>query len=649
MGIKIFNKEEFRNLILNGVSRDFVYPKLKTRVEGYKEIIDGLAVSIPTNYKETALKNNIDKYNAIHINNLTGILCLVLQDAYDNERPSNQNKFNYTLKHLQKIFAHLDTNDLKKAQEYLPGYNELIEKLTQDNHPFGKISLDENWNIVGEKAVSIENYKNNLINDSKAASIPKSKNKKKWHQNYWVYVSIVSGIILIITIFNQYSPKNASDKTIVKSEPILYECIFDNDTTQHKILILPFKNIQDGSGKQDIGFVLKQRIDSLSKADGLNINIKFCKGLVPKEDESYYYESLKGKYNANHIIYGFVTAECSQANQKICLNYITEYKNFENLIENQFTESSYGNFKEISLEELNKGSLQEKLDFLIYWNALVGALNTGKFEQVILYSDKLLGLSEYNHPLIQIYRGLAYREMYKYELAMISLHKAAKAESIYSSLAYEELGNLYYVFEDFKKAKICYERALKNRKHVKTYHSFYIVNDSLKKHQENILLMREAISFFPSEYQFQYYMALSKKQLGRTDEFKKDSIALITKIGENEFSEILAYPIRLARMINKVTKASYMRSLENRLFTLNTKKTTISDADSLFKDFCRIKTFYPDYFFDEGRNISFIYKGDTIREGPMLIPINKNYPDVKKSVKFTSDVPNLWPDLKFNF
>ena len=122
------------NLELEGV---FKYePKkqrfVKSEAHLYHKIIKDYEITIPTNYRVWPTRNNITK-GFLDLKNLAGILCLYLLDYKDEGTPIYLHRYNYTVEGLQKIFAHLDKEQLKQidlSTNYKEEYNKFLKTLT---------------------------------------------------------------------------------------------------------------------------------------------------------------------------------------------------------------------------------------------------------------------------------------------------------------------------------------------------------------------------------------------------------------------------------------------------------------------------------------------------------------------------------------
>ncbi|QHI38051.1 hypothetical protein IMCC3317_34350 [Kordia antarctica] len=244
--ILVVHKEHLKKLVdIDGVTSDAIYVKLLYRLKECKQIIDSLENKIPTNYRPYPTRNNLQK-GYLEIKNLVSIFCLYLLDYKDEKLPKIDNQFDYTLEGLQKILAHLDKKQLKAIDNKIhcrKGFNELLEALTKNDHPFGLISIDGNWNIIGEKCEpieKIEDYINSLdspLDDEITPSQNNSwiRNIKSFYRKHdlklgWLFSLIFSWIpyisIPILSIGFYKAFKKKISKKMKYTSYILYSLIF---------------------------------------------------------------------------------------------------------------------------------------------------------------------------------------------------------------------------------------------------------------------------------------------------------------------------------------------------------------------------------------------------------------------------------------
>ena len=230
MIIKVEKKEEFSSLLKKKKGEKKLYEKLWN----YKDVDNNL----PSNFPKTALKNDLQNSDGIRIELLTGIIYLMLKDNNPDEVG-----FKYTVQDFQKIFTHFNKSDLNTIRgDYFEKYNHLLEKLTA-NHPFGKLTLNDNWEIIGGKSTSIEDY-NNRIDKNKNEKL----NKKTFNKNILVFIGlsiIISALIFYISISKNNSIKRTETQDTKFKSKNNDSVMIDNELIKTKINIKSSDSIRD--------------------------------------------------------------------------------------------------------------------------------------------------------------------------------------------------------------------------------------------------------------------------------------------------------------------------------------------------------------------------------------------------------------------
>jgi hypothetical protein len=431
------------------------------------------------------------------------------------------------------------------------------------------------------------------------------KNRKNRKNNKLVLLLIlVSAVLLTVLLllwtFGIFSDKSHEEIIVDSRKKIYNGCVFGNNELNHNILVLPFKDIKGNSSRNDIGFVISRRLDSLGKKDSLNFIVKFCDSILPTDYDISYYKELKSNYNADHIIYGFANSDCSQSRDLICFNYITDYESPNQRIKSNFTDNTYSNFKVAGLAQLGEGYLQENLDYLIYYNAAIGAYGNGNFQKAINYSNLLLQLpiasADVDRAKIYLTLANSYESLFKDEIALDYLQKLASIESPYRYFAYLQLGYTYATFDQTELALTFLKQSIDERATFEAFNLLYALNIRIEDHRSNLFLMNKALQFFPENKKLLYNRAYSKKMLGDDDGFKNDSqLALHNVKNDSQMNIITANP--------KVTEVwldqlSYTKFLGLHQKIIREQGENI-DPDSLRKYIQRIKTFYRKDFYDQ--------------------------------------------------
>ncbi len=392
------------------------------------------------------------------------------------------------------------------------------------------------------------------------------------------------------------------------------DCRFISDSLKEQVLVLPFKLIDKKLGRGDVGYYIKERLDDLNRKDSLNMSIIFCQEFVPTNDSPEYFESIKAKYNANHMIYGFSNTAISEQG-KFSFNYLTEFEQYESIKPN-FVGNSYKDLHPTDLKQLSEGYLQGDLDFLIYWNAMLVAYNSGNFVKALSYSENLLKPSSNEVALIYLYRGLCYERISKDDLAIDSYRYALKTPSKYDSYLSQRLGYLSTLYNKNQQAKIYLKRALKTPRQFEfVVNSLYIVNDRLRAYNDNLLLLEEASIRLPNlDNHYKYLRFLTYKAIGNQKEYVRDSIKLRQRVSEDEFSTIPIH-INELKMSFDINRNIKIDAIDKRIQFELIQPLKGQKLDSVFTDYQRIKKLYPAYYSENKKNIEFQYKGVLYQEG----------------------------------
>jgi len=178
--------------------------------------------------------------------------------------------------------------------------------------------------------------------------------------------------------------------------------IFSQESTAFKVLILPFNKTCSYAGKEhDIGFVIKQRIDSISKKNDLAIQSYYFSTFDSKNlDDNKAEEQLFYHYS-DIIVFG--NYETCSAQEEVCLKYITSLTDT--------TGSKYG-----EMRDLKKGYLQSKVESAAAYFSFLGKIkhfqpnqfdklvqDYNKFGEIddgglyVLLSKKLINMKEYEN------------------------------------------------------------------------------------------------------------------------------------------------------------------------------------------------------------------------------------------------------------
>lgn len=573
--------------------------------EFFKTYFNNLNLPITSN------KNHINK--AFNINNSFS------QDVFNafltcilHKKTISQKQISRSSKDFQNFNSCIEFPKESIKEDVLKRYYSLFKRIHNDDSSIPELKINSNWKV---------SIKQNKV--------------VQWIEGKKKIAVLVFIILLASSIFIFKPPFIFKDFSDNKSSIYLYEetmyCMFNPNEEKHQILILPFKNIDGKDWKKDKGFIIYGRLKELSEKDSLNFDIKFCHKLLSEVYDESDYKRIMEEYNANHIIYGFVDcASNSNSNEdELCLNYITDLK-LPEVLKTKSIYTNYNQFEKASNRELRKGKLQEELDYLVYWNALVGAFNNKKYRKVIQYAKKLEKYPVKDNIPLDFYIGFAYHSLYKIELALHYYQKVIKnSKKIieedhlgYILNTHLNIGEIYLSLRNFKASEYYLSRALKIKPTKKNYKTVFKLTRKFKKYNENLELMKLAVNVFKDDYLLKYYYAISKKDVGMTEEFERDSLKIINELNPKQRrslfeGEDVFFNIRAKTIIVNGALGATENGLFNRLRKdIDGKRTR--NRDSIFKDYLRLKSFFPNYFFDSNRGFSFFYKGKKYIEGSFL-------------------------------
>lgn len=178
--INFIEKEKDISTIFRKVKRDTFNDLILYYSNKYKPlIIELLGPKFPLNTSKAQVNKSIveEKFKIEH---LTSLICLVIKSSVGEKNENNKtiNKIDYTIKDFQLIFTLLDKEDLKQHEQYRESYNRLLNSLIEENHPFGKIQIDGNWNLIKGKCKPVQEIKNYLINFKEGGNTKRDRPSK---------------------------------------------------------------------------------------------------------------------------------------------------------------------------------------------------------------------------------------------------------------------------------------------------------------------------------------------------------------------------------------------------------------------------------------------------------------------------------------
>ncbi len=372
---------------------------------------------------------------------------------------------------------------------------------------------------------------------------------------YSFWVLIVTPILFLVLIISPFLGNKNSVSDGDKTTSDISGCYFTSDSTKHKILILPFKDYNSDIKNRDSGRTIAERLDSLNKVDKLGLDIIFCENINPTTTDVNYYKNIKEKFNADHIIYGYYSKDdtaCAEGNttkRRVCLNYITEFESPFETISKISTHSSYGNFKEASLKKLNKGYLQEDIDFLIYYSALQLSINNKeKKEASMRYFNKLaeFGKKEAQGRLYTASAEFNYshfNDYYAITGGLVALDFISQKDNRLQAIAHNVIGRVYTIYGENKRALYHLTESYDKSIGITSFDFLFKANFELKYFEDNIKLTNAFLKeinntnskIFKKEerFNFLYINSFSKKLINPDYNFKPDSIDISNRYKKN--------------------------------------------------------------------------------------------------------------------
>lgn len=180
MNIKLIHKQQLLEILKKNKSRSKIFNALN--------LYSGSTLDLPSEFRVTAFSNDL-RNGVIREELIVGLVYLILSD----HKPDTKYNFNYTLEDFQKVFAHFDKRDIKKlGDDKREKLNTIISELSSENDKFADVFLDENWDIQGDKTISLEEYKHSL---------------KKEHPKWWKEIGsslLISPKVLYILGFSLF-------------------------------------------------------------------------------------------------------------------------------------------------------------------------------------------------------------------------------------------------------------------------------------------------------------------------------------------------------------------------------------------------------------------------------------------------------------
>ena len=371
---------------------------------------------------------------------------------------------------VEHLFSFLYSLNLKKKDNQSLQFESIkfiIEQVTKlDNHPFGQLSIDEDWNIIDlrkNKKITphlvkkIVNPKRSIgLNQrlywisNRVRSLSKSINKKKVFYRNLGFVVIASIVIIFASMkmFNMERPIHSSQLPPVPQI---------EDSSSFRLLILPLNpdsdcKINDTKYEQ----ILLDRYRNLKFNEKLNITVDTLLNVDCPVDVygAIWYGFLS---KADMVIWGNYDETCSDYHSTGEVSMKIQYA----LIDTTYLGTYKLNVQDTltpihSLNQLRTGYLQETVDDIIYLSLAVASMSNRDHDKSLSY---ILGVDHDLGPLVTdvyLYGFLGKNDneavlKFPDSLFTSATHYALKAMALYNLERYEESNNLMdSVLRNFK-------------------------------------------------------------------------------------------------------------------------------------------------------------------------------------------------------
>ena len=366
-------------------------------------------------------------------------LCCLF-DGADSENSKYHIKHN--LDDFINFYYSLETPETALRKSDIKKYNAVLRRLVEKSPHLNGIhfNMNANWRIIKQD--------NNI--ETSSPTNPSSIKK------YLTHIIIALVFIFFALLGTKILTKEPSNPLVIRDKLTYFDdCSFPSDSLlENKIIILPFNNIIDNTQRFDYGYVIATRLDSLNKADSLNLNVTYCKKIKTSSVKREHYDQIRKSKNADHILYGFVEPGKS-SKDNLTINNISDFQ----LRNNKDVNSIYGQFKQANLMDINKGLLQKNFENNLYFNITIICMRLGKYEKALNYIRKLTPIDKNGSSKIHHLIGEIYKSLYLDDRAMIN-YSIAKDANPKNAVSYARYGNLLAHNGEYKLAEYYLTKAL---------------------------------------------------------------------------------------------------------------------------------------------------------------------------------------------
>ncbi|HNL07133.1 MAG TPA: tetratricopeptide repeat protein [Chitinophagales bacterium] len=197
---------------------------------------------------------------------------------------------------------------------------------------------------------------------------------------------------------------------------------FPKNDKRFKVLLLPFKQLCDD--KRDVGDVVKDRLEQLSKDDTLDIGVHYADIPISNsfnDDSANYYMEY---HRADFVIYGqYQDKNCTgKGKDEYCMNFQTS-PNWAKEMQEKQSKNTEKTMQMGFLDDIRNGNLTVNVEFVLYYVAGKANYQKADFRKSVAYFTKVIKRKK-GDALTYNNRGNAYRNLEQYDKAIADYNKA---------------------------------------------------------------------------------------------------------------------------------------------------------------------------------------------------------------------------------
>jgi len=232
---------------------------------------------------------------------------------------------------------------------------------------------------------------------------------------------------------------------------------FPKNDKRFKVLLLPFKQLCDD--KRDVGDVVKDRLEQLSKDDTLDIGVHYADIPISNsfnDDSANYYMEY---HRADFVIYGqYQDKNCTgKGKDEYCMNFQTSFQSIER------SQKKYGlNIEATTLvglyDDFLKSNWTTSIELVAYYVASLYTYEQQDYQRCIIYTNKAIDTKS-NYVYLYSNRGAAYYWLKNYDNAIADHNKAIQIDSN-KAMLYLSRSSCYLAQREYSKTIADLDKAI---------------------------------------------------------------------------------------------------------------------------------------------------------------------------------------------